>query len=141
MLMAALPMVLVPVAFLAAKPWLKSALGGPGMNLVATGCAIFVMGYAVYLSVRWQGCVDEVQVAGSNFAARWGMTAGSISFVVLMMAPRFVDFAASAIGDMVDLPADGKLVKIAMLAGFGCVVILQTAGMFIINLLWWRSRR
>lgn len=136
-----LPAVLVPLAFAAAKPWLKATLGAGMVSLLAAACALFVMGYAVYLSVRWQRCVDEVQAAGSNFAARWGTAAGSIGFVLLMMLGPFVDFMAGAISDMADLQADARTVKFAMLAGFGCVVVLQTLGMFVVNLLWWRSHR
>ena len=41
-----LPVVLVPVAFLAASPWLKTTIGGPMVSLIGAAVAIFVMGYA-----------------------------------------------------------------------------------------------
>jgi hypothetical protein len=139
--LAALPLVVVPVGFLLSGPWLKATFGGTATMLTAAVAAIFVMAYALYLSVRCQRDLDEVQAAGGTFAARWGMTIGPIIFATLLLLPPFHDMMTAIIGDAAGVPANRKVVTLAMTFGFGAVVILQTIAMVILNLLWWRARR
>jgi hypothetical protein len=129
--LAALPLVVVPVGFLLSGPWLKATFGGTATMLT----------YALYLSVRCQRDLDEVQAAGGTFAARWGMTIGPIIFATLLLLPPFHDMMTAIIGDAAGVPANRKVVTLAMTFGFGAVVILQTIAMVILNLLWWRARR
>ena len=92
-----LPVVLVPVAFLAASPWLKTTIGGPMVSLIGAAVAIFVMGYANYFAFRRQREQDEVQKASAGFAAQWAMPAGQAAFVLLLMLPPFGDLATALV--------------------------------------------
>lgn len=139
--LAALPLAIVPVAFLLSGPWLKATLGSTVTLLAAATAAIFVMGYSLYLSVRCQRDLDEVQAAGGTFAARWGMTIGPMVFVTFLLLPPFLDLMTAIIGDAAGVAANRKVVTLSMTFGFGAVVILQTLAMVIINIFWWRARR
>ncbi len=139
--LAVLPLAIVPVAFLAAGPWLKTAFGTTVTLVAAAAAAIFVMGYSLYLSARWERGLDEVQTAGGTFAAKRGMTIGPVIFALLLLLPPFLDMMTAVIGDAAGVAANRKVVTLAMTFGFGAVVILQTIAMIVINLLWWRARR
>lgn len=139
--LAVLPLVIVPVAFLALAPWLKTAIGGSMTLVAAAAAAIFVMGYSLYLSTCWQRGLDEVQAAGGQVAAKWGMSIGPMIFVLLLLLPPFLDMATALIGDAAGVAANRKVVTLALTFGFGGVVILQTLAMIVINLLWWKARR
>jgi len=133
---------IVPALFLTVAPWLKTAIGGGMTSLIAAGLAMSVMAYSLYLSFRAQHCLDEVQLAGGQFAARWGMGIGAVAFAMLSMLPPFWDFAAALLRDAADdSGASRRIIILAVMFGFGGVVILQTIGMFVAKLMWWRARR
>jgi hypothetical protein len=136
-----LPLVIVPAAFIVIAPWLKTAIGSTMTMLVAAATAIAVMAYSLYLSIRSQRCLDEVQAEGGRFAARWGLSIGPVIFASLLLLPPFLDMATAVIGDAAGATADRKVVTFAIMFGFGGVVILQTLAMVVINRLWWRARR
>lgn len=139
-----LPVVLVPVAFLAASPWLKTTTGGPMVSLIGAAVAIFVMGYANYFAFRLQRGQDEVQKASAGFAAQWAMPAGQAAFVLLLMLPPFGDLATALVRDWAGEPGaavDRKVIVFAMMFGFGLVVLLQTIGLFIVTSIWWMDKR
>ncbi len=50
--LAILPLVIVPVAFLASGLWLKAAFGSTVTIGVAVAAAVFVLGYSNYLFPR-----------------------------------------------------------------------------------------
>jgi hypothetical protein len=138
-----LPLVLVPVVFLAAIPWLKSTVGGPMVNLAAAATAIFLMGYATYISVRQQRGLDEVQRAGGQYAAQWGLQVGPIALVLLIMLPPFQDFATAIVSGLASEPgdvADRKVVMLAMTMGLCGVVLFQSIATVIVNVMWLSSK-
>src|SRR5262245_25292914 len=84
------PLVLAVVAvtaLVAARSWLKSTSGGPMLSLVALAVVILVIGSSWYFSIRWDRRQDEVQKASTQFAVRWGTSAGTAAFGLLMMVP------------------------------------------------------
>jgi len=83
------PLAIVPVVFLSVAPWLKSAVGGTVTTWVAAAVSAFVMFYAWYVALSMQRRLDEVQRAGADYAAKWGVTAGQIAFFVLLALPPF----------------------------------------------------
>jgi hypothetical protein len=80
------PMVIVPLALFASKPWLKQQNDGVELGIGAAA-SIFVMGYAVFLAARVNGRLDEVEIAGQRFAQTKGMTIGSFAAVLVMILP------------------------------------------------------
>ena len=138
---SALPLVIVPVAFLASAPWLKRAIGDSMTMLVAAAAAIFVMGYGLHLSARWERRLDEVQMASSAYAAKWGWIIGAMTFVLLLLLPPVQNLATSLIENWAGAVVGRKAVLLAMTFGFIGVVLLQTIGLIVVNLFWWRARR
>jgi hypothetical protein len=137
-----LPLVIVPAAILIGGPWLKAA-AGPVATLIAGGvAAVFMVVYANYLAFLVQRRQDEVQQASTGFAAQWGMAAGQAVFVALLVMPGFTDFVAVTVRDMAGRTApDGKLVVLAMTAGFCALVLLQSIGSVVMRAVWWRAKR
>ena len=131
----ALPLIVVPAVFLTSGPWLKTVIGATMTTWAAAAASIFVMGYAWYLSICVQRGQDEVQRAGADFAAKWGVTAGQIGFFVLLALPPFQNM----VGELVNQPR-GKLL-LGMTIGAVGVVLLQALGTVAANLLWWKSHR
>ncbi len=136
-----LPLVIVPVAFLTSAPWLKAAAGNTVTLLVAAAAAIFVMGYSLYLSACWERKLDEMQMAASAYAAKWGWVAGAMAFVLLLMLPPFQNFATGLIGNLTGAAVDRTAILLAITFGSVGVVLLQTLGLIIVNIFWWRARR
>ena len=137
------PVVLVPAAFLAAIPWLKT-IGQPAALLITAAVVVFVMTYANYLSFRAQRRLDEVQKAGAAFAAQWGAPAGQVAFGLLLVLPPFKDFAAAAVGRFANHPgmtADGTVVVLSLALGFCAIVLLQGVGTAVVHAIWWTARR
>jgi len=140
-LLRILPLVLVPVAFLAALPWLKM-VSGPMVSLIGAAAAIFVMSYGTYLFFRWRRSQDEVQKASGEFGALWGAQAGTIAFVLLLMLPPFIDFATALVRNWSgDSGAARQVVILAMTTGCCAVVLLQAIGTMVVTSIWWMARR
>ena len=138
-----LPIVVVPVAFLAALPWLKT-ISHPMALLVAAAVVIFAMSYANYLSFRCQRRLDEVQKAGAAFAAQWGAPVGQAAFALLLVLPPFKDFATAIVSKFPVHPGmtvDGTVVLISLALGFCGVVLLQAIGTAIVHTIWWTVKR
>jgi hypothetical protein len=138
-----LPLALVPIAFIAAVPWLKT-ISHPMAILVAAALAIFGMSYANYLSFRAQRRLDEVQKAGAAFAAQWGAPAGQAAFALLLVLPPFKDFTTAVVSKFVVDPGmtvDGTVVVVTLALGFCAVVLLQAIGTVVVHAIWWTARR
>jgi len=131
----AIPLIIVPIVFLASVQSLKMAVGAAATTWIAAAVSIFVMVYAWYVAACVQRGQDEVQAAGANYAAKWGMAAGQIGFFTLLALPPFQDLVA----DLVNQPR-GKLL-LGMTIGAVGVVLLQTVGIIVANALWWKARR
>jgi hypothetical protein len=141
-LFRALPFVLVPVAFIAALPWLNR-ISYPLTLLVAAAAVIFLMGYVNYLPYRALRRQDEVQRAGAAFAAQWGAPLGQAMFALLMVLPPFKDFALALVGKFLhpEAAVDGRVVVLSLTLGFCGVVLLQCIGTALVNTLWWTLKR
>lgn len=138
-----LPVVLVPVAFFAAIPWLKT-ISQPMAILVTAAVVIFVMSYANYLSFRALRRLDEVQKAGAAFAAQWGAPAGQAVFALLLVLPPFRDFATAVVGKFPIHPGmavDGTVVVLSLALGLCSVVLLQGIGTVVVHSIWWTVKR
>ena len=137
-----LPIVVVPIVFLASGPSLKAA-AGPLATVIAGGVvALFVVAYANYLAFLVQRRQDEVQQARAGFAAQWGVAAGQAAFVALLVVPAFTDFASGLARNLAGAaPSDHNLVVFAMTFAFCAVVLLQSIGTVILRAIWWRARR
>src|SRR5579862_5563982 len=138
-----LPLVVVPIAFFAAIPWLKS-IGKPMAILVAAAAVIFAMSYANDLSFRAQRRLDEVQKAGAAFAAQWGAPAGQVAFGLLLVLPPFKDFATATVSKFAVHPGanvDGAVVVLSLALGFCALVVLQAIGTTVVHAIWWTAKR
>lgn len=137
-----LPIIIVPIAFLATGPWLKTA-AGPVVTLVVGGAAaLFVVAYANYLAFLARRRQDEVQRASTGFAAQWGVAAGQAAFVLLLVVPPFLDFATDTVRDWANDPgANRQAIALAMTFGFCVLVLLQGIGSLVMRAIWWRSQR
>jgi hypothetical protein len=137
--------VLLVVAVIAAKPWLKPTIGRPMFSLVVAAVTILGMGYANYLSFRIHRGLDEVHKASAEFAARWSMPAGQAAFALLLFLPPFKDFMTSLViefgGPGPGMTVDRSVVVFAMALGFMGVVMLQGISTIVFNAIWWRSKQ
>lgn len=138
-----LPVVLVPVAFFAAIPWLKT-ISQPMAILFTAAVVIFFMSYVNYLSFRSQRRLDEVQKAGGAFAAQWGAPAGQAAFGLLLVLPPFIDFTTAVVSKFAADPGmtvDRTVVVFSLALGFFGVVLLQAIGTAVVLAVWWTDKR
>jgi len=140
-----LPFVLLVVALAAAKPWLRTTIGGPMFDLVVAAVTILALGYTNYLLFRFHRGLDEVHKASAEFAARWSMPAGQAAFVLLLFLPAFRDFMTSLViefgGPGPGMTVDRSVVVFAMALGFMGVVMLQGIATMVFNVIWWKSKQ
>jgi hypothetical protein len=141
-----LPLVLVPIAFFASIPWLKT-LSAEQSLLITAAVATFVIGYANYFTFRYQQGLDEVESASVGFAAQWGVPAGQALFVLLLLFPPFQAFATSVVNQFITefannpgATVDRTAVILAMALAFCSIVVLQTIGTLVVYMFWWKSR-
>ena len=138
-----LPLVLAPAAFFASMQWLKS-IDKTVLTLAGVTTAIFVMGYSLYLSIRSQRDLDEVQKASAGFSGRWGGLAGTLVFALLLNLPPFIDLVTGLIRDWA---GDGgatvsrKVVALSMAIAFCGTVLLQTISTVVVQAFWWKAKQ
>ncbi len=133
----AAPLVIAPATFLALIPWLKQQPGAIAL-WAAAATAIFVMGYAIFLSARVSRRLDEVEIAGKRFATAQGWVIGIFAAGLVMVFPPAINALADlAIGIGAGSPE--KAVRVAIVIGFVMVTILQTLGIFAASA-WWGRR-
>ncbi len=131
------PVIIVPVTFLAATPWLEQQPDALTLSLAAAA-ALFVMAYSLFLSARVNRQLDEVQVAGQRFSSTWGMTVGSVAAVIVMMIPPLMNALADA-ALRLGTESPEESVKLGITFGFMLVVVLQLIGTGAVSL-WWTRR-
>jgi len=131
------PVIIVPVAFFAATPWLAEQPDALTLSVDAAA-ALFVMAYSLFLSARVNRRLDEVQVAGQRFSSTWGMTIGSVAAVVVMMIPPLMNALADA-ALRLGTESPEEAVKLGITIGFMLVVVLQLIGTGAISF-WWTQR-
>lgn len=138
------PVALIVVAFFSALPWLRAQSDALVLAVGATA-AISVMGYAVFIAIRSQRGMDEVERAGARFAAQTGALAGSIAIVLLMIAPPFQNLIlhwAGVLGTGSPESFDRESVLLAFDFGFSALVLAQTLGALVAYVGWnWRMAR
>ncbi len=138
-----LPLVLVPAAFVAAIPWLKT-ISPPMAISVTAAVVIFAMSYANYISFRAMRRLDEVQKAGAAFAAQWGVPAGQVAFGLLLVLPPFIDFTTAVTGKVAVHPGmtvDRTAVVVSLALGFVVLVLLESIGRVVVHAIWWNVKR
>lgn len=138
------PPVIVVAAFFASLPWLEE-LDKTLIRAITTAAALFVMAWAIVVSRRVERGLDEVQQAGQGFAMRYGTTAGSIAFALLLMLPPFRDFATAFVIEFGNpgpgMTVDRSVVVFAMMLGFMGVTLLQIIGWTVMTTIWWKARQ
>lgn len=136
-----LPIPLAVAAFIWGAPWLREVTGDTVMSVIVAVAAIVMMAYANYLAIRHQRGMDEVEKFSAGFAMQWGVPAGQALFVVLALLPPVQNLAVTAISAGAGIAADPKVVLMAMMLGFGALVLLQTLCMAVVNTVWWLRTR
>ena len=138
-----LPIAVIPAAFFAASPWLKT-VSQPMMVLITAAAVLFGMCYINYLSFRAMRRLDEVQKAGAAFAAQWGPVAGQVVFGLLLVLPPFTDFATSFVSRLPLQPGatvEGTLVVLSLSLGFVVLLALEAIGRVVVHTIWWKVMR
>ena len=139
-----LPPVVIVVAFFASLPWLEG-LDKVVVRVTTTVAALSVMAWAVVVSRRVERGLDEGQQAGQGFAMRYGTTAGSLAFALLLMLPPFRDFATTFVirfgNPGPGMTVDRSVVVFAIMLGFIGVTLLQVIGWTVMTALWWKAKR
>jgi HAMP domain-containing protein len=107
-------------------------------DVIGAACAIFVMGYSVFLAARVNRRLDEVQIAGQRFAQTKGMTIGIFAAVLVMIFPP----SMNALVDLANTIAAGspdKAVKYGIVVGYTLLMLLQGVGLVAVSI-WWERR-
>lgn len=138
------PIPIVMAGFFASLPWLKAWDGGV-VRSVTVALALFVMAWAIFVSTRVERGLDEVQQAGGRFGVRYGTTAGSFAFALLLMLPPFRDFATAFVIEFghpgPGLTVGRSVVVFAMALGFMGVCVLQMIGVIVMSAIWWKMKQ
>jgi len=136
----AVPIAVAIPAFLAAQPWLRQQ-APVVFQAVVVAFVIVMLGYAAWVARWYQRHLDEVELASQRVAVQQGWNGGTIAAVLLLMLPPvmngLVDLAISSGGTSAGVPTRGA-VQLAFFWGLMLAVVVQTAGIFIAGLLWWR---
>lgn len=140
-----LPLLLLPIGFFAALPWLKTINQTIAISISAV-LTILAMSYANYLGFRALNRLDEVQKAGAAFAAQWGAPAGQAVFALLLMLPSFQSFATATVSAVTGTfapEATGITVVVlcSLAVGFAILLILQSIGTVVVQAMWWAFKR
>ncbi|HBX37343.1 MAG TPA: hypothetical protein DEG76_08705 [Pseudohongiella sp.] len=131
------PVIIVPVAFFAAAPWLAQQPDALTLS-VAAAAALFVMAYSQFLAARVNRRLDEVQIAGQRIANTRGMTIGSVAAVIVMMIPSLMNGLAGLAMRLASGSPE-EAVKLGITIGFMLVVVLQVVGAGAVSL-WWSKQ-
>ena len=138
------PIPIVMAVFFASLPWLKE-LDDAVVRSITVASSVFVMAWAIFVSTRVERGLDEVQQASNRFGVRYGMTAGSFAFALLLMLPPFKDFATAFVIEFGNpgpgMTVDRSVVVFAMALGFIGVSLLQLIGMIVMTAIWWKAKQ
>lgn len=138
------PIPIVMAAFFASLPWTKG-MDDAVLRSITVGCSLFVMAWAIFVSTRVERGLDEVQQASNRFGTRYGMTAGTFAFALLLMLPPFREFATAFVIEYGNpgpgMTVDRSVVVFAMMLGFMGVSLLQMIGMIVMTAIWWKAKQ
>jgi len=138
-----LPLVVLGVAVFAAIPWLQT-ISQPIAILITAAVVIFGMSYGNYLGYRAMRGLDEVEKAGADFAAQWGAPLGHAAFCLLLVLPPFQNFMTAVVSGLAAGPGravDVTVVVTTLSFGFFAIVLLESVGRVIVQVLWWTFKR
>ena len=138
-----LPLLVLAAAFLAAIPWLKT-IRQPIAILITAAAVILGMSYGNYLGYRALRGLDEVEKAGADFAAQWGAPLGHAAFCLLLVLPPFQNFMTAIVSGLAAGPGmtvDVTVVVTTLSFGFFAIVLLESVGRVIVQVLWWTFKR
>jgi len=133
------PLVVVPVVFFASLPWLAAQNDAELVNWIAAACAVFVMGYSVFVARRVARGMDEVEIAGDRFASSKGWQVGSLLAVLLMMFTPINDVLVNLAYDGAGPEDPEQAVRLGIWFGIIFAVALQGLATFGASM-WWRRR-
>lgn len=137
----ALPIAIAIAGFFAIQPWLRQQ--DPAIfQGVIIAFAILMFGYTEWIARRHQRHLDEVELASQRFAIQHGWIGGIVAAVLLLMLPPvmnwLVDLAITSSNGSPDAP-NRSTVQLAFVWGLMLVVVMQTVGMFVAGIIWWRG--
>lgn len=138
-----LPLVVLGVAFVASIPWLTT-ISQPIAILITAAVVIFGMSYGNYLGYRALRGLDEVEKAGADFAAQWGAPLGHAAFCLLLVLPPFQNFMTAVVSRLAAGPGttvDVTVIVTTLSFGFFAIVLLESVGGVIVQVLWWTFKR
>jgi hypothetical protein len=138
------PIVIVTTVFAVAMPWLKQQ-SLVVIEVVSAVASILVMGYGLFLAMRLERGLDEVQVASQGFAYAKGWVWGGVATGFLLMVPPvmnglvdLVHALVNALGTPSPDMANQAAVRAAFFCGFALVMLMQSLGFVVASLVWWR---
>jgi hypothetical protein len=135
-------MVVPPISFLAALPWLKHQ--PDGLILVVSGIATTVTVVAsLALAILHDRKLDEWQRSNARFSSQWGWTAGACLVALLLALPPLQDLIVSGAATWGGTPnPDRRLVLTTFAFGFMAVVAAQGVCTVLLSIGWvlWKSR-
>ena len=138
------PAVLLVAALLVAMPWVKEQSPQVAKGL-AQAVVMLLACYGVFVVLRQQRRLDEVQIASQGFANSYGWLFGGVATTVLVMMPPVMNWLV----DLVDAMAKGRAggspdmtdhlaVRLAFFYAISLVMLVQGLGVCIASVLWWR---
>jgi len=134
-------MVIAPVTFLSAIPWLRD--GPEWITFLAAGMASFTLiAAAMAFAIIKDRQVDEWTRTGARFSGHWGMVVGGAAIALLLALPFFRDFITEILSHFHGAPVDKQLVLITFTAGFMACMMAQSIAVLILGFFWrmWMSR-
>ncbi|HMN46314.1 MAG TPA: hypothetical protein PKE27_17180 [Povalibacter sp.] len=136
-----LPGAIAIAGFIAVQPWLRQQ-DPVVLQSVTIAFVILLFGYGGLVERRHQRHLDEVELASQQFAIKHGWNGGMIAVALLLMLPPvmnwLVDLAITSSNGSSGVP-NRSTVQLAFFWGFMLVVAMQTVGMFVAGILWWRG--
>jgi hypothetical protein len=134
-------MVVPPISFFAAIPWLKDQ--PDGVVFLFTGiAAVLVITASFALGILHHRKQDEWRRSATLFSVHWGFSAGACLVALLLVLPPFRDLIVSLAASLADAPISDDLVILAFTAGFMAVVFAQMVCIVLLSVGWtiWMSR-
>ena len=135
-------MLVPPISFVAALPWLKQQ--PDGLVYLVTGItSALTVAASFLLAVLYDRKLDEWQRSNARFSSQWGWTAGACLVALLLALPPVHDLIVSGAAIWGGEPnPDRRLVVTTFAFGFMAVVAAQGVCTVLLSIGWvmWKSR-
>ena len=138
-----LPVVLVVGALVVAMPWAKQE--HPALAKILEVGVIFVACYGIFMVLRLQRRMDEVQLASQGFANSYGWLWGGVATVLLLMVPPVMNWLVELVNGMVKVRVAGPpdranhlAVQLAFFFAISLVMLMQGLSVCVASIFWWR---